>query len=173
MMRHWFAPLLLRVGALAACAERQVVPTATPPKAATEPRGAAPVDREAALKDRVTRFWEARLKDDMALQYEFLDPETKERMTLTAFVLGHGAIRSLSYEVQTIDIVGEKAWVNVMYRFKVKVPQLAAFGPWTREVPEIWIWWEGAWYRPHDQKEALTPPPGVRLPRKILLDKPG
>lgn len=164
--------LLLIIGTLVACGGREAVPVPIPQKVAPEPSAAPPVDPQVALKERVTRFWNARLKGDTASLYDFLDPETKERVTLTGYILGQGSFRFLSYQVQTIDIVGEKAWVNVSYRFKMTIARLAGFGPWTQESHEIWILRNETWYRPYDQSEARTPPPGVRPPQKILLDKP-
>lgn len=164
--------LLLIIGTLVACGGREAVPVAIPQKVAPEPPAPPPVDPEVALKERVTKFWNARLKGDIASLYDFLDPETKERVTLTGYILSQGSFRFLSYQVQTLDIVGEKAWVNVSYGFKMTIPALAGFGPWTQESPELWILRDGTWYRPYDQKEAQAPPPGVRQPQKILLDKP-
>lgn len=152
-------PLLIIGGVVIACAGCQAVKAPPPPKASVEAPAAAPVSPEVALRNRVTRFWEARLKDDAAVLYEFLDPEAKERVTLTAYVRSQGTFHFLAYQVQSINIVAEKAWVRVTYTFKMRIPQLAGFGPWTQESPEIWILREGVWYRPYSQQEALTPPP--------------
>lgn len=151
-------PLLL-IGAVVACAGRQAVPVAPSPKANVEVPAAAPVSPEDALRSRVTRFWEARLKDDPATQYEFLDPEAKQRVTLTAYVRSRGTFHFLVYQVQSINIVGEKAWVEVNSTFKLRIPLIAGAGPWTQQSREVWTLRESVWYRPYDQKEAEAPPP--------------
>lgn len=157
--------VVLLVGALASCAGTPGVATDTSQKAMPGPPVAAPVTTpvapEVALKERVIRFWQARLKDDIARLYDFLEPEVKERVSLTAYVRSQGTIHFLSYEILSIDIIGEKAWVKVKYTFKVRVAQLSGFGPWSQESREVWILQGDVWYRPFDQKEGKSPPPGI------------
>jgi hypothetical protein len=132
---------------------------ALPP--AAPPPAPPPVSPEVALQERVTRFWEARIKDDVARQYDFLEPEAKERVLLTAFVRTHGTFHFRAYQVRSVNIVEEKGWVKVKYSYSIRVPQLAGFGPWTQEAFEVWVLRDGVWYRPYSQKEAATPPPGI------------
>jgi len=156
-------PLLI-VAAVLAMAGCRTAPVPPPKTASLEPPPAAPVSPEVALRDRVTRFWEARLKDDPATQYQLLEPEVTERVTLTAYVRSQGSFHFLSYKVQSINIVAEKAWVKVSYTFKMRIAQLVGFGPWTQESFEFWVLRDGVWYRPHNQNEARTPPPDVTKP---------
>ena len=163
MLRIPVVPLLI-VAAVLAMAGCRTAPVPPPKTASLEPPVAAPVSPEVALQNRVTTFWEARLKDDAATQYQFLEPETKERVTLTAYVRTQGSFHFLSYKVQSIKIVAEKGWVKVGYAFKMRIAQLAGFGPWTQEAFELWVLRDGVWYRPFSQEEAHTPPTGVTMP---------
>jgi len=150
---------LLIIPGVVGCAGRPAIAAPLPQKAVVEPAAVAPVSPEDALRSRVTSFWEARLKDDAATLYEFLDPEATRRVTLTGYVRSQGMIHFLAYQVQSINIVAEKAWVNITYTFKLRIPQIAGFGPWTQASAEVWALQEGVWYRPYDQKEAQAPPP--------------
>lgn len=156
-------PLLI-VAAVLAMAGCRTAPVPPPKTASLEPPPAAPVSPEVALQNRVTRFWEARLKNDAATQYQFLEPEATERVTLTAYVRSQAFFHFLSYKVQSIKIVAERAWVKVMYTFKMRIAQLAGFGPWTQDSFEFWVLRDGVWYRPYRQDEARTPPPDVTMP---------
>jgi hypothetical protein len=148
----------------------QAGPAPPPQKITSPPPAAPPVSPEVALQDRVITFWGARIKDDTARQYEFLEPETKERVSLTAYARSHGTFHFRSYQVTSVNIVGEKGWVKVKYTFSLRVPQLAGFGPWTEEVFEVWVLRDGVWYRPHSQKDAATPPPGISgIPLRFFL----
>lgn len=157
--------VVLLVGALAACARTPGVATDTSQKAMPGPPVAAPVTTpvapDVALKERVISFWQARLKDDIVRLYDVLEPEVRERVSLTAYARTQGTIHFLSYQIKSIDIIGEKAWVKVEYTFKVRVAQLSGFGPWPQESREVWILRDDVWYRPFDQKEGKSPPPGV------------
>lgn len=155
-------PLL--IGLLVACAGCQAVPAPPPQQAIPQTRPAPPVSPEVALRGRVTTFWDARLKDDIVRQYEVLEPEAKERVPLTAYVLGRSTFHFRSYKVRSINIVGEKGWVNVEYSYTLRIPQVAGFGPWTQEGFEVWVLRDGVWYRPYSQHEAATPPPGIATP---------
>lgn len=137
---------------------RSVQTSPSPPQAVTPSPAARSSSPEVALRERVKVFWEARLKDDAAQQYDFLEPEAKERVPMTPYVRGHGTFEFQSYEIRSVRIVGEQAWVKVQYTFKMRVPQLANFGPWTQETFEIWILQDGEWYRPYKQEGAQTPP---------------
>ena len=139
----------------------QAVPAPPLEKTISHAAPAAPVSPEVALRDRVTIFWEARLKGDVARQYEFLEPAVKERVPLTAYVRSRGALDYRSYQVQSIHIVGEKGWVKVKSTYKLRVPRLAGFGPWDQEAFEVWALEDGVWHRPYNQQEAATPPPGI------------
>lgn len=170
--RHLLPAFCLLAAVTTACAGRETAssPTPQPPAApgpaavvVPQPPPGPPVSPEEALRASVTRFWDARLKDDVALQYHFLEPEAKERVTLTAYVRSRGAIMFLAYVVKGIGLTEDKSWVTIMYTFKLNMPQLAGFGPWTETNPEVWVLRGGIWYRSYDQKEAHTPPLGVTI----------
>lgn len=143
-------------GVIGGCGTVPVPPT---PQAVVPPPVSRPANPKATLQERVTTFWEARLNDDIAQQYDFLEPAAKEHVLLTTFLRSQGTFQWQSYEVRSTNIVGEKAWVKVQYTFKLRIPQMAAFGPWTEESYEIWTLQDGVWYRPHKQEGAQTPPP--------------
>jgi len=162
MRRLPVVPLLV-IAAVLTCAGCRAVPAPAPTTVSPAPPPAPPVSPEEALKNRVTRFWDARLKDDAAVLYEFLEPAARRRVTLTAFVRSQGTFHFLSYRIQSIKIVEEKGWVKVKYSFKLRIPQVAGFGPWSQESFEVWTLLDGVWHRPYSQEEAHTPPPDVTM----------
>lgn len=160
MKQFWIAVIFCAAlaGVVGGCGAAHTPPS---PQVVLPPPPAPPASPEVALRERVTAFWQARLNDDAVRQYDFMEPDAKGRVPLTAFVRSQGTFQFQSYEVRSINIVGEKAWAKIQYTFKMRVPQLANFGPWTQESFEIWTLRDGVWVRPYRQEGAQTPPPGT------------
>jgi hypothetical protein len=150
--------LIALVMAWAGC---QTVPPPVPIKATPQPPP-APVSPEEALRGQVARFWDARIKGDLVKQYDLLEPEARERVTLTAFVRSRGTVDFKSHEIQAVNVVGDKGWAKVKYTFAVRMPQLTRFGSWSGESTEVWVLRNDLWYRPYNQKEAQNPPASLR-----------
>lgn len=159
ILRISIMPLLIIVG-VGACAGRQAAPPAppTPQQASTAPPPAAPVTPEVALRAQVARFWDARVKGDVAEQYGVLEPEARERVTLTAFVRSRRTFDFKSYEIQSVNVAGDRGSAKVKYTFALRVVHLSGFGPWTNETTELWMLRDGVWYRPYIQTETAIPP---------------
>jgi hypothetical protein len=157
-MKHLLVSVVLcaaLAGVVGGCGGVRTPPS---PQATVTPPVVPPANSEAALRERVAAFWEARLKNDVVRLYDFLEPEAKKRVPLTFFARSHGTFQFQAYEVTSIKIVGERAWVKVAYTFKLQIPQLAGFGPWTEGGFEVWALRDGVWVRPYGQEGALTPP---------------
>lgn len=169
--RHLVSALCLLAALTTACAGREIAsspipqPPAAPGPAALvtpQPPPGPPVSPEEALRASVTRFWDARLKGDLVKQYDVLEPEVREWVTLTAFIRSRGTVDYKSYEIQSVNVVGDRGWAKVKYTFAVRMSQLSGRGPWSGEHMEVWVLRDGLWYRPYGQKEAANPPASVR-----------
>ncbi len=154
--------LVVLVGALAGCAGQlpgesprtpQEAAVARPgpsgPELPTEPARSP----EEALRARATQFWEARVKDDLAAQYAFLEPKGREHVTLTAYVLSHTSFAFKSYQLQGVVVEGDWGQVKASATYRLRLPKVARFGPWTHEVTTYWRREGGGWYLKLDQLE--------------------
>jgi hypothetical protein len=146
--------LLLLMAALSACAGGG--PAATGQTTAP-PQARAQQSPEEALRARATQFWEARLKGDLAAQYEFLEPGAREQMTLTAFVRSRGAIVFLSYQLEEVEVVGDQGRVLAKVSFRMDLPQVSRFGPWTQTPTMRWVLVRDIWYLKGSQQDADKP----------------
>jgi len=166
-MRRLFA-LAMSALLMVACA------TSPPPPAAPAAALPPPLSPEEALKERVNAFWKARVADDLVTPYEFLPPEDKKRVTLTAFIKTHGGIKYFSYKLSEIMIDGTVAKVKGQSSIRLDIAGLPAMvgaelsrrGPWPTPVEEHWVLIRGIWYRPLIQSSPVSPPSeeGARSP---------
>lgn len=152
-MRRILLPVLLMVALLSACAGRPPAPgQETPP-----PQAQAQQSPEEALRARATRFWELRVKGDLAEQYGFLELKAREQMTMTGFVRSRGAFKFQSYQIEGVEVVGDQGRVLATTTFRMDLPQLTAFGPWTHPAITRWVREGGAWYLKGSQEDAGQP----------------
>lgn len=103
---------------------------------------------DAPLRDRVARYWEARMRGDLLTTYQLHEPAFRRAVTFAAFAQGRGATPTLAYEILNERVEGEVAFVTVKKQTTVNHPRLIrpAQPRWT-ESDEQWIRVEGAWYR--------------------------
>jgi len=151
-MRRWkmFLPTLL-IGWLAACAgQMQGAATPTPPAQLQQ-------SPEEALRARATQFWEARVKGDLAAQYDLLEPPARERVTLTGFYRSRSSVVFQSYKIQEVEAAGDEGWVTAMTTFRMNLPQVSRFGPWDQGTIMHWIRVNGVWYVGYDQQNVKKP----------------
>ena len=151
MRLAWSPLLLLLTGVLTACAGHPSSQDSRTPQAqvAQSP--------EEALRARATLFWEARVKNDLATQYEFLEPKAREEMTLTGFFRARMTLVFLSYRIEQVETVGDEGRVVAETSFRLNVPQASRFGPWTQAVFTRWIRQGGVWYLRGSQDGADQP----------------
>ena len=136
------------IGGLSACAaQTSGQGQATPP-----PQVRATQSPEEALRARATQFWEARVKGDLATQYDLLEPAAREQVTLTGYVRARSSVIFKSYELQKVEVAGDEGLVTAKAAFRVNVPQLSRFGPWNQQVVLKWVMVDGLWYVRYDQQ---------------------
>ncbi len=143
--------LALLIGAMAACAGQPSRQGTSPPQAqvAQSP--------EEALRAQATRFWELRVKGDLAAQYEFLEPKAREGMTLTGFIRARGTIVFLSYRIEEVETVADQGRVVAKTSFRLNDPRTSGFGPWTQPAITRWVREGGVWYLKGSQDDAGQP----------------
>ncbi len=139
MRRSQSLLLVVLIGLLTACA-RQTTAQGTPPQTRVEQ------SPEEALRARATQFWEARVKGDLAAQYDLLEPKAREQVTLTGYVRARSGVVFLSYTLQEVEVAGAEGTVTANATFRLNLPQASRFGPWTQAAITRWVRVEGLWY---------------------------
>jgi len=108
---------------------------------------------EEALRARATKLWEARVKDDVETQYALLERKAREQLTLTGFARTHKSVTYRSYQLQEVVVDGDLGHVKATVTFRLRLPQVSGYGPFTREIPTFWVREEGGWYLKFSQLE--------------------
>jgi hypothetical protein len=124
--------------------------------------GAAQTEQE-LLGQRAREFWEARVKGDWAVVYDYLSAGEREKLDKEAFVAGskeNAPFRYLSYKLGGIETEGDLGWVEVRYAVQItRYPELAA-----KEM-NIWQLWrkaDGSWL-PSPKQDAQEVPTRPQL----------
>jgi len=78
-------------------------------------------------------------------------------LTLTAFVRSRGAIVFLSYQLEGVEVVGDQGRIVAKTSFRMDLPQVSRFGPWTQPATTRWVRVGGIWYLKASQQDADTP----------------
>lgn len=100
------------------------------------------------LRERVIRYWEARLQSDLLAAYQLHEPAFRRAVTFAAFSQGRGAAPALAYEILDERVDGDKAFVKVRHQTTIKHPKfIKPVQPRWMETEEQWIRVEGVWYR--------------------------
>jgi hypothetical protein len=165
---------LFLAGCVSACAAAPPPQSALPPPSVAPPP--PPLSPQEALRARAEQFWNARVRDDPAMQWELLPSEDKQRVTLTAYVRSHSGLRYVDYTIQEVTVDGGEGTVRLVTRFRLNVTnlppmvaaELTAKGPWPSRVNERWVMRDGTWYRPLVQST-----PGPSAPRSPDHEAPG
>ncbi|ABA57240.1 hypothetical protein [Nitrosococcus oceani] len=120
---------------------------------------------EAALKDRASVFWKARVQEDWATVYNFLPSETRSKTAKEQFVAFRqkkGPFRYLSSEIGKVAVAGDKGWVELHYTAQpYNYPEIS---PDRIEMWEPWQIREKQWYPVPPQLREQMPklPPHLR-----------
>ena len=124
--------------------------------------GAAQEEQE-ALGQRAREFWEARVKGDWAVLYDYLTAAEREKFGKDAFVASskeNAPFRYLSYKLGGIETEGSFGWVEVSYSLQItRYPELPA-----KEM-HIWQLWskvDGSW-EPAPKQDAEEVPKRPQL----------
>lgn len=111
---------------------------------------------EEALRKRAQAFWEARVKDDYAAQYQFLEPKLRRTLSLADYLKRQGPIQYLEARVGDVKVEEAKGLVQVWVRARIKSSgagqKLPDISKQENEVSDEWVRRGGEWYRLYQPK---------------------
>jgi hypothetical protein len=128
------------------------------------PLQAAP-DEKKALSERATAFWEARVKGDWGVVYDFLAegaPKAGAKEEFIAYSKENGPFHYISFKLGDIDVDGDLGWVKTAYDLEpMRFQGLRA------NHVDTWQTWEkknGKWYPLSNAQQQNAPklPPRLR-----------
>ena len=102
------------------------------------------------LQARGQAFWEARIKEDYATQYNLLEPKVRRQLSLTNYIQAQGPLQYLEAKIEGVTIDEAKGVLTVRTRVKIRHPLLDRH-PQETVVKEAWVKRQGAWYRLYPQ----------------------
>ena len=115
-----------------------------------------------SLKQRVTAFWEARIKGDDIAAYQYEIYAHTGEMTVTQYVQARSPM--LKYKAYTIDTIQEQeqeAQVTVNLQYQMTIPGMLDT-PMTKPIKEQWVRLDDSqWYR---NVKPIRPGQVVRQP---------
>lgn len=120
--------------------------------AQTRPVGLTESQRRARLEQRVKTLWEARIQGDYAAAYEYFDFAYKAVTPKKHYVDNSGVITYHTATVDTLDIKGNEAAVNMKVRYEMKpvmipgTPKPVSVPPVEVDTPNTWVWVGDDWY---------------------------
>ncbi len=114
------------------------------------------LDEEKALKGRAARYWDAMVRQDHAVLYEFIPPDVRAGMSMEEFSQTKPMNIYVSAEVGWAEVQRANAGhgeVKVTISTRPNDPHLSKMQPEVREVVDPWVKIDGKWYRVIDGKE--------------------
>lgn len=100
---------------------------------------------EAALLERATAFWAARVAGDHVTAYEYAIASTQPDVTLQRYLGGQGGMKFERAEVKGVErIEGDEAVVRVSMAYRIPMPGLRK--PIEADLQDIWRLVDGQWY---------------------------
>jgi hypothetical protein len=101
------------------------------------------------LLERVKEYWNLKVADDYVGAYEFIDPESREELTLADFAAFAGEISYTKVEVVDAKLTdnGTKATVELNLVYVSHHPQMQGAGEIPYNLEEPWLVADGNWYR--------------------------
>ena len=116
-----------------------------------------------SLKQRVTAFWEARLKGDEATAYQYEAYAYTGEMTATQYIQARSpALKYMAYTIDTIQEQENEAQVTVKLQYQMTVPGMVDL-PLATAIKERWVRFDNTWYR---NLKSERPGKGNRQPEK-------
>jgi hypothetical protein len=100
-----------------------------------------------ALKDRITQFWDCRLKGDYVTVYDLMSPDIRETVTRPSFVGAKGFVNYYSYDIKSIEIDGDEARARVHYTWKANHPLFEKSSVKDNVMEDVWVRIDGDWYK--------------------------
>lgn len=116
------------------------------------PAGCAKKDAKPSkevLLERVKEYWNLKVADDYIGAYEFIDPESREELTLADFTSFADDISYTKAEVLGASSTGSdlEAKVEIDLVYVSHHPQMMGAGEIPYKLKEPWIFVDGNWYR--------------------------
>jgi hypothetical protein len=112
------------------------------------PQAQAPRDPAQRLKERVSEYWEARIRSDLVATYALHEPAFRRAVTLTAFLQGRGVTHVYDYEILEPKIDGDMATVPARIKWSITHRALVKpVEPRWADIEERWVRVDGEWYR--------------------------
>lgn len=117
-----------------------------------EPAIASDAERRARLERRVKELWDARIGGDYDKAYDMFDFVYRSILPKTQYLANVGVITYLQSAVDTIEIKGNEAFVNMKLKYEVKptmtpfTPKPISVAPIDVDSPNTWVWVGNDWY---------------------------
>lgn len=113
-----------------------------------------------ALRERVTAYWDARVKGDVESAYNLVDPRARKTVSLATYVRRTSQFIIVDYEIKKIsaDPGAKTASVRVQRSFKINpgAPVPFRFDKILKQVDDMqWVQYKGKWYMSYGN----MPPP--------------
>ncbi|NEX19235.1 exo-alpha-sialidase [Thiorhodococcus mannitoliphagus] len=122
----------------------------------TEPEPAdlpTKAERVEAVRKRAQAFWTAVMNDDYKDAYALQDPFFRARMSMRDYLTKTGMIKYESAKIDSIDINGARAELQVKLRASIPSYKLPTTGEVVSKpekevtVSSVWLWVDGDWYK--------------------------
>jgi len=110
----------------------------------------AKVEPEVGLKARGQAFWEARITEDYAGQYNLLEPKVRRQLSLIDYIKAQGPLQYLEARIEGVTIDEASAVLTVRTLIRIKYPPLDQRKQ-EIVVREEWVKRQAEWYRVHPQ----------------------
>ena len=127
------------------------------PAAKTQRDAPAP-ESEAALRERVARWWDARMASERRTMYDLYSSEYRGATSYEDFI-GESAVRHrtpiFSHEILEVRIEGDRAWVMLGYRIMPRPGPVI-----DSRLEDEWVREAGGWFKVHKPPMSPFPPFG-------------
>lgn len=105
-----------------------------------------PVAEEAALKERVTGLWQAKVKEDWRGVYAYMPPWFRERNPLEKFLQNKAVYLYSAPAVQWVEADGAEARAAIVVGMKPNDAATTKMQPRVGKMIEPWVKIDGVWY---------------------------
>ncbi len=108
-----------------------------------------------SLRERVTAFWEARIKGDEVTAYQYEIYAHTGEMTVTQYVQARSPmLKYMSYTIDTIQEQEQEAQVTVNVQSRMDIPGMVDV-PLAMPIKEHWVRLDDSqWYRKMEPKKS-------------------
>lgn len=122
-----------------------------------------PVADEAALAKRASEMWQAKIDQDWARVYAYMQPAYKARVSLEKFLQSKARFVYVTARVDWTEVRRDGPRARIVLSYRLNDPAASKMEPLHEELFEPWVKVDGEWY-------LDAPPPG-RDPRAPAKEK--